>query len=136
MQFCLVCFSTLQHHIQYCTVMLHLENLVPLLSFMLIRHFVECISTGTSLDIVLDIQLEFLFGGGGRNPTNTKDCSSHIVSTFHHQYSPPSQSSKLPGSPLRHFFGRKTVALNTHTFDVLLQERDASSLCLCIHLFV
>lgn len=134
MQFCLVCFSTLQHHIQYCTIMLRLENLVPLLSFMLIRHFVEWTSTGNSLDIVLDIQLEFRFGG--KSPPNSKDCSSHIVSTFHHQYSSPSQSSKLPGSPLRHFFGKKTVALNKHTFDILLQERHASSLCLCIHLFM
>lgn len=135
MQFCLVCFSALQHHIQYSTVMLHLENLVPQLPFMLIRHFVECLSTGNSLDIVLDIELEFRFEGKNPRP-NTKCCSSHNVSTFHHQYSSPSQSSKLPDSPLQHFFGRKTVALNTHTFDVLLQERDASSLCLCIHLFM
>lgn len=46
--------------------MLHLENLVPLLFFILIRHFVECISTGNSLDIVLDSQLEFRFRG--KNP--------------------------------------------------------------------
>lgn len=133
MQFCLECFSTLQHHIQYCTVMLHLENLFPLLSFIMIRHFVECISTGNSLYIVLDSQLEFRFRGKNA-PPHGKGCFSYIVSTYH-QYSSPSQSSELPGSPLRHFFGRNTVALNTHTFDFLLQERHASSLCLCMHLF-
>lgn len=68
MQFCLECFSTLQHHIQYCTVMLHLENLFPLLSFIMIRHFVECISTGNSLYIVLDSQLEFRFRGKNAPP--------------------------------------------------------------------
>lgn len=90
MQFCLVCFSTLQHHIQYCTVMLHLENLVPLLSFMLIRHFVECISTGTSLDIVLDIQLEFLFGGGKKPHQHKRLFFPHCI------YVPPSIQPTIP----------------------------------------
>lgn len=95
MQFCLVCFSTLQHHIQYCTVMLHLENLVPLLSFMLIRHFVECISTGASLDIVLDIQLEFLFGGEETPPTQKTVLPTlylrSTINTAHHPSHPSCQ---------------------------------------------
>lgn len=89
MQFCLVCFSALQHHIQYSTVMLHLENLVPLLSFVLIRQFVECLSTGNSLDIVLDIELEFRFEG--------KTPPQHKMLFFPHcVYIPPSIQLTIP----------------------------------------